>query len=200
MGKARPRRQATIERKTRETEVKLALDLDGEGQSSIRTGVPFLDHMLELFSKHGFFNLAVEAKGDLTVDDHHTVEDIGICLGQALGKALGDKSGIRRFGSASVPLDEALATVVVDVSGRPYLVFKASLDKHRVGTFDPALVHDFFQALTNQAAITLHISVPHGRNAHHKIECIFKAFARALADAVSFDARQSGVPSTKGVL
>ncbi|MBI2191842.1 MAG: imidazoleglycerol-phosphate dehydratase HisB [Planctomycetes bacterium] len=196
----RDARRARVERKTRETEVVVELGLDGEGRSNIHSGVPFLDHMLELFSKHGFFDLTVEARGDLAVDDHHTVEDIGICLGQALSKALGDKMGIRRFGSASVPLDEALGVAVVDVSGRAYLALRGRLGKQRVGTFDPALVQDFFQALASNAALTIHLTVPYGRNAHHKIECLFKAFSRALADAVSYDARQTGVPSTKGMI
>lgn len=200
MAKRRIPRKSKIERKTKETDIRLSLDLDSATPGKIDTGVPFLDHMLELFSKHGFCNLSVEAKGDTDIDDHHTVEDIGICLGQAIGQAVGDKSGLRRFGFASVPLDESLANVTVDLSGRACLVMKAKLGSHRVGTFDPDLVHDFFQGLVDNAAITLHIQVPYGRNAHHKIECIFKAFSRAFADAVTKDPRQSGVPSTKGVL
>lgn len=194
------KRQSKIDRKTRETEIAVTLDLDGQGQCHAETGVPFLDHMLELFTKHGFIDLSVIAKGDLDVDGHHTVEDVGICIGQAIREALGDKKGIRRYGFASVPLDEALAQVTVDLSGRSFLVLNADLGQQFVGTFDPDLVHDFFHSLAANAQITLHVNVLYGRNTHHKIECIFKAFARALAEAVSNDPRQTGVPSTKGVL
>jgi imidazoleglycerol-phosphate dehydratase len=194
------KRQSKIHRKTRETEITLSLDLDGQGNCNTETGVGFLDHMLELLAKHGFLDLSVVAKGDLEVDDHHTVEDIGICIGQALHEAVGDKKGLRRYGFASVPLDEALAQVTVDLSGRSFLVLNADLGLHFLGTFAPDLVYDFFHALAANAQITLHINVPYGRNTHHKIECIFKAFARALADAVTYDPRQKGVPSTKGVL
>jgi imidazoleglycerol-phosphate dehydratase len=200
MTKNDAKRQAKIARKTKETAISLALDLDGAGESKVDTGIPFLDHMLNLLARHGFFDLEVQAKGDLAVDDHHTVEDIGICLGQALNQALGDKSGLRRFGHAVIPLDEALAEVTVDLSGRSFLVMNSRLGKHRVGTFSPELVHDFFSAFVSNAAITLHINVPYGRNAHHKIECIFKALARALAEACSLDPRQKGIPSTKGTL
>jgi imidazoleglycerol-phosphate dehydratase len=194
------KRQSTIDRKTKETEITLTLDLDGQGNCRTETGVGFLDHMLELLAKHGFIDLSVVAKGDLEVDDHHTVEDIGICIGQAIHEAVGDKKGLRRYGFASVPLDEALAQVTVDLSGRSFLALNADLGKQTVGNFDPDLVHDFFHALAVNAQITLHINVLYGRNTHHKIECIFKAFARALADAVTCDPRQKGVPSTKGVL
>jgi imidazoleglycerol-phosphate dehydratase len=200
MTKPRLERTSEVQRQTKETRIRLALSLDGQGQADVKTGVPFLDHMLELWARHGFFKLTVDATGDLGVDDHHTVEDIGICLGQAFREAIGDKSGIRRFGFASVPLDEALAQVTVDISGRGVLVLNARLGRHRVGDFDPDLVQDFFQAFVVNAGVTLHLDVPRGRNAHHKIECLFKAFGRALADAVSLDPRQTGVPSTKGVL
>ena len=193
-------RKADVERKTKETSIKLSVNLDGKGESRIDTGVPFLDHMLNLVAKHGFFDLKVEARGDVDIDDHHTVEDIGICLGKAFTKALGDKEGIERFGFASVPLDESLAQVTADISGRSCLVMKARLGRHRVGTFDPELVMDFFQAFVSNAGVTLHIHVPYGRNAHHKIECIFKAFARATAQAVSINTRRSGLPTTKGLL
>ena len=200
MAKRTRKRQAKIDRTTKETEISLALDLDGSGESKIDTGIGFFDHMLTLLARHGFFDLTVTAKGDLEVDEHHTVEDVGICLGQALNQAVGDKSGLRRFGHAVIPLDEAMAEVTVDLSGRACLVLNARLGKHRVGTFSPELVHDFFSAFVTNAAITLHINVPYGRNAHHKIECIFKAMARALADAISLDPRQKGIPSTKGTL
>ncbi|MDP6112629.1 MAG: imidazoleglycerol-phosphate dehydratase HisB [Planctomycetota bacterium] len=194
------KRQSKIERKTRETEITITIDLDGQGNCRSETGVSFLDHMLELLAKHGFIDLSVVAKGDLDVDDHHTVEDIGICIGQAIHEAVGDKKGLRRYGFASVPLDEALAQVTVDLSGRAFLVMNADLGQQPVGSFDPDLVHDFFYALAANAQITLHINVLYGRNTHHKIECIFKAFARALAESITNDPRQKGVPSTKGVL
>jgi imidazoleglycerol-phosphate dehydratase len=200
MAKSDPKRRAKIDRKTKETDISLTLDLDGSGESSVDTGIPFLDHMLNLVARHGFFDLTVQAKGDLAVDDHHTVEDIGICLGQALNQALGDKAGLRRFGHAAIPLDEAMAEVTADLSGRSFLVMKCRLGKQRVGTFSPELVDDFISAFVSNAAITLHINVPYGRNAHHKIECLFKALARALAEACSPDPRQKGIPSTKGML
>ena len=200
MAKKSPARQATIDRKTNETQIALALDLDAQAPCDLGTGVAFLDHMLELFAKHGGLGLTVKAQGDLEVDAHHTVEDIGICLGQALSEALKDKSGIRRFGFASIPLDEALAQVTIDLSGRSCLILNADLGQQFVGTFDPDLVHDFFLAFVNNAAVTLHINVPYGRNTHHKIECIFKALGRALSDALAADPRQKGIPSTKGTL
>ena len=200
MAKKSPARQATIDRKTNETQIALALDLDAQAPCDLDTGVAFLDHMLELFAKHGGLGLTVKAQGDLEVDAHHTVEDIGICLGQALSEALKDKSGIRRFGFASIPLDEALAQVTIDLSGRSCLILNADLGQQFVGTFDPDLVYDFFLAFVNNAAVTLHINVPYGRNTHHKIECIFKALGRALADAAAADPRQKGIPSTKGTL
>ena len=200
MAKKSQARQATIDRKTNETQIALALDLDAQAPCDLGTGVAFLDHMLELFAKHGGLGLTVKAQGDLEVDAHHTVEDIGICLGQALSEALKDKSGIRRFGFASIPLDEALAQVTIDLSGRSCLILNADLGQQFVGTFDPDLVYDFFLAFVNNAAVTLHINVPYGRNTHHKIECIFKALGRALADAAAADPRQKGIPSTKGTL
>lgn len=195
-----PRRAATIERKTKETEVRVELCLDGSGTSSIDTGIPFLDHMLDALARHGFLDLTVKARGDLEVDQHHTVEDVGLTLGQALRQAIGDKKGIRRFGDASCPLDEALVHAVVDLSGRPFLAYGLEMTQDRVGTFDTELVHDFFLALTNEAAMNLHLRQLGGRNAHHIIEAAFKAFARALDRAKEVDTRVVGVPSTKGAL
>jgi imidazoleglycerol-phosphate dehydratase len=197
--KARGRR-ALVERTTRETSISLELSIDGTGQSSIATGVPFLDHMLELFAKHGFFDLTLRASGDLHVDQHHTVEDVGLTLGQAFREALGDKHGIRRFGQSTVPLDEALVSVVVDLSGRPFLVFLLDAGQERVGDFDTGLVEDFMLALTNELRMNLHIDCVRGRNPHHKIEAAFKALARALDAACQRDSRVSGVLSTKGML
>jgi len=193
-------RQAAIERKTRETEIKLRLDLDGTGQSTVSTGVGFLDHMLDLLSKHGGFDLAVDATGDLQVDDHHTVEDVGICLGQALAKALGDKAGIRRFGWTSVPMQDSLANIALDLSGRYALVFNAKFPSLKIGTFDVELVAEFMEAFASNAGMNLHINVPYGANSHHIAEAIFKALAKALRLAVDIDPRQTGVPSTKGTL
>jgi imidazoleglycerol-phosphate dehydratase len=193
-------RKARIERNTAETQIKLSLDIDGAGKHKVKTSVPFLDHMLTLFARHGHFDLTVDATGDIDVDYHHTVEDIGIVLGQALRKALGDMKGIRRYGEAKVPMDEALATAVVDVSGRPGLVYNVDLPKGKVGEFDVELAFDFFKALTNHAGLTLHIAVPYGDNLHHIIEAEFKAVARALDVATGLDPRTKGVPSTKGVL
>jgi len=193
-------RHAAVERTTRETQIALELSIDGSGSSAISTGVPFLDHMLELFAKHGFFDLRVQAKGDLEVDQHHTVEDVGLTLGQALRDALGKKEGIRRFGQSSVPLDEALVSVVVDLSGRPYLVYDLDPGQARVGNFDTGLVHDFLLALTNELKMNLHIDCIRGRNPHHKIEAAFKGLGRALDAATQLDPRVSGVLSTKGAL
>lgn len=176
------------------------LTVDGTGASRIRTGIAFLDHMLELFSKHGFFDLVVEAAGDLDVDQHHTVEDVGLALGQAFRDALGDKVGIRRFGHATVPLDEALVSVVVDLSGRPYLVYALDPKRERVGNFDTSLVHDFLLAFANELKVNLHVDCVRGRNAHHMIEACFKAFGRAMDQATALDPRVVGVLSTKGVL
>ena len=193
-------RKADVQRKTNETDIRLSIQLEGEGQYEVSTGVPFLDHMLELFARHGFFNLRVQASGDIAVDDHHTVEDIGLALGQALREALGDKHGIRRFGDASVPLDEALVSCVVDLSGRPFLAYNLEIRQERVGNFSTELVHDFFLALTNQVGMNLHLNMTQGRNPHHIIEAGFKAFARALSSAVEHDPRVQGVLSTKGSL
>jgi len=195
-----PTRIATIERKTSETAIKLTLSLDGEGSSDVRTGIPFFDHMLTLFARHGLLDLTVEAKGDIEVDFHHTVEDTGIALGQALAKALADKSGIRRYGSAYVPMDEALARVVVDCSGRPFLAYEAPRGVEAIGLFPFQLVEEFLRALAVNAGLTLHVSILAGRDAHHMAEGIFKALGRALDIAVSHDERVKGIPSTKGVL
>ncbi len=193
-------RRATIERNTTESRIKIGLSLDGTGKRQISTTIPFLDHMLDLLAKHGLFDLTVKASGDTHIDDHHTVEDIGIVLGEAFKKALGPKGGIRRFGTAWVPLDETLAQVTVDLSGRPYLVYNVKLPHRRIKGFDLYLFEDFFQALTTHAAMNLHVNVPYGRNPHHIMESIFKALAKALDQAVSIDARVKGVRSTKGSL
>ena len=193
-------RTATIHRKTNETEIRLELNLDGSGGSSIKTGVGFLDHMLELFTRHGAFDLKVEAKGDLQVDQHHTVEDVGICLGQAVKQALGDKKGIRRYGHFTLPMEETLATTAIDLSGRYYLVFQADFDSPKIGDFDTELVEDFWQAFAANSLCNLHILIHYGRNSHHKSEAIFKSAARALRMAVESDPRMTGVPSTKGTL
>ncbi|GIW42094.1 MAG: imidazoleglycerol-phosphate dehydratase [Candidatus Binatia bacterium] len=193
-------RRAEVRRTTRETDVAVAIAIDGRGEAKVDTGVPFLDHMLEIFARHGFFDLEVRARGDLAVDQHHTVEDVGLVLGQALREALGEKSGIRRFGNASCPLDEALVEAVVDLSGRPFLRYALELRHERVGSFDTELVHDFFLALVNQARMNLHLVQKSGRNPHHIIEASFKALARALDQATSLDPRVQGVLSTKGTL
>ncbi|MEW5781252.1 MAG: imidazoleglycerol-phosphate dehydratase HisB [Pseudomonadota bacterium] len=194
-------RSAEISRDTLETRVRVQLDLDGSGRSTLSTGVGFFDHMLDQIARHGLIDLTVEAQGDLHIDAHHTVEDVGITLGQALAQALGDKKGLTRYGHAYVPLDEALARVVVDLSGRPGLVFNVDFTRARIGEFDVDLVREFFQALVNHAGITVHIDVLRGVNAHHQAEAVFKAFARALRMAVSQDPRAAGhVPSTKGSL
>lgn len=193
-------RKHAISRATAETKIELEFALDGEGQANIATGVGFLDHMLVLFASHGLFDLTVQCDGDTEVDDHHTTEDIGIALGQAFHKAIGDKVGIRRYASVSIPMDEALATVHIDISGRPHLVYRVAGLKEKVGTFDTELVQEFFQGFVNHAGVTLHIHVEYGTNTHHMIEAIFKAFARALATASSIDPRVKGIPSTKGLL
>lgn len=193
-------RKASLERITRETSIRLELEIDGSGEAKICTSVPFLDHMLDLFSRHGLFDLRVEAKGDIDIDCHHTVEDIGIVLGQAFRDALGDKKGIRRYGQASVPMDETLASVAVDLSGRPYMVYHVNLPKIKIGDFDVELAKEFFQAFTNNVGANLHINVMYGENVHHIIEACFKAFARALDIATQIDPRIVGVMSTKGVL
>jgi imidazoleglycerol-phosphate dehydratase len=193
-------RKAKVERKTKETDISVDLDLDGKGDSEIETGIPFFNHMLESFSRHGLFGLKLKAKGDLAVDYHHTVEDVGLALGQAFKEALGDKHGIRRFGECSVPLDEALARVVVDLSGRPYLSYNVKIRPGRVGDFDTDLPHEFYQAFANQLGMNLHIDVVKGENPHHIIEACFKALARAMESATRLDPRIQGVPSTKGKL
>ncbi len=193
-------RRATIERTTAETSVRVDFSLDGTGQGQIRTTIPFLDHMLALLAKHGFFNLAVRAKGDTEIDDHHTIEDIGIVMGEALKRALGSKEGVRRFGWASVPLDETLAQVTVDLSGRPYLVYHVELLQRRIKELDLGLFEDFFQAFASHAGLTLHVNVLYGRNPHHIMESVFKALAKALDQATSIDERVRGVLSTKGRL
>jgi len=194
-------RTARVERITRETQIKLSLNLDGTGVSRFVTGVPFLDHMLDQIARHGLIDLDVEAQGDLEIDAHHTVEDIGITLGQAFAQAIGDKKGIRRYAHAYVPLDEALSRVVVDISGRPGLIWQVAFPRSHIGAFDVDLFHEFFQGFINHAHVTLHIDSLRGDNAHHVAETIFKAFGRALRAAVELDPRQLGVtPSTKGVL
>ncbi|MED4905449.1 imidazoleglycerol-phosphate dehydratase HisB [Parageobacillus thermoglucosidasius] len=193
-------RYASISRKTNETDIQLAFAIDGEGKAELHTSVPFLTHMLDLFTKHGHFNLTVTAKGDTEVDDHHTTEDIGICLGQALREALGDKKGIRRYGNAFVPMDEALAQVVVDLSNRPHFEFRGEFPSEKVGTFDVELVHEFLWKLALEARMNLHVIVHYGRNTHHMIEAVFKALGRALDEATMIDPRVKGVPSTKGML
>ena len=194
-------RKATIDRKTKETEIRITLDLDGSGRSRIGSGIPFMDHMLDLMSAHGFIDLEVDARGDTDIDDHHTIEDLGICLGLALKEALGEKKGIRRYGEATVPMDEALARVVMDISNRPVLCYRVSLKKRTTGTFDLGLVKEFFRALVTNVGITLHIDLLEGDEPHHISEAIFKAFARALDQATSLESRLNGkVPSTKGLL
>ncbi|MBO3651875.1 MULTISPECIES: imidazoleglycerol-phosphate dehydratase HisB [Bacillus amyloliquefaciens group] len=193
-------RKAERARTTNETDIKLAFEIDGEGKADISTDVPFLTHMLDLFTKHGQFNLTVDAKGDTEIDDHHTTEDIGICLGQAFLEALGDKKGIKRYGSALVPMDEALAQVAVDLSNRPHLEMRAAFPQAKVGTFDTELVHEFLWKLALEARMNLHVIVHYGTNTHHMIEAVFKALGRALDEASSIDPRVKGVPSTKGML
>ncbi|PMC34455.1 imidazoleglycerol-phosphate dehydratase HisB [Bacillus sp. UMB0899] len=194
-------RTASIKRDTKETQISLSFSIDGEGQSSLKTDVPFMDHMLDLFTKHGQFDLSVDANGDVEIDDHHTTEDIGICLGQAIREALGDKKGIKRYGSAFVPMDEALAQVVVDLSNRPHLEFRGELPSTKVGTFDTENVHEFLWKFALEARMNLHVIVHYGRNTHHIIEAIFKALARALDEATMVDPRMEGkLPSTKGML
>jgi len=194
------RRTGRESRKTKETDVSVAVDLDGAGRATVATGIGFLDHMLDLLGKHAGLDLEVRAAGDTHVDAHHTVEDVGICLGKALAAALGDKRGIRRFGFASVPMDEALADVSLDLSGRPFLVFAATFPTEKTGAFDAQLVEEFLRALAVNAALTVHVRVPYGRDTHHIAEAIFKALARALREAVALDPRVADVPSTKGVL
>lgn len=193
-------RSSTVKRDTNETKIELAFSVDGEGKTSLDTGVPFLSHMLDLFAKHGQFDLSVAAKGDIEVDGHHTTEDIGICIGQALREALGDKKGIKRYGNSFVPMDEALAQVVVDLSNRPHLEMRAEFPAQQVGTFDTELVHEFLWKLALEARMNLHVIVHYGKNTHHMIEAVFKALGRALDEATTIDPRVKGIPSTKGML
>lgn len=193
-------RMASIERKTSETDVRVAFNLDGKGNGNAQTGIPFLDHMLMLFAKHGIFDLDVVCKGDLEIDAHHSVEDIGICLGLAFDKALGEKKGIVRFSHSYFPMDETLARVAVDLSGRPYLIYKVKIIRERIGGLDAELVEEFWKAFVTHARLNVHIELLYGRNTHHIFEAIFKAAARALSNASRVDPRMEGVPSTKGVL
>ncbi len=194
-------RKAAVTRNTNETKIRVALDLDGTGKSKFATGVPFLDHMLDQIARHGLIDIEVEAEGDLHIDAHHTVEDVGITIGQAFAKAIGDKKGVRRYGHAYVPLDEALSRVVIDLSGRPGLEFHIEFTRAMIGEFDVDLVHEFFQGFVNHALVTLHIDNLRGTNAHHQCETAFKAFGRALRMAAEPDPRASGsIPSTKGTL
>jgi imidazoleglycerol-phosphate dehydratase len=193
-------RVASVSRTTNETDIQLTFQVDGMGISKIETDVPFLNHMLDLFTKHGQFDLNVAARGDIDIDDHHTVEDIGICLGQTLREALGDKKGIKRYASVFVPMDEALAQVVIDISNRPHFEYRAAYPSETVGSFSTELVHEFLWKLALEARITLHVIVHYGQNTHHMIEAVFKALGRALDEATAIDPRVQGVPSTKGVL
>ncbi|HHT9125833.1 MAG TPA: imidazoleglycerol-phosphate dehydratase HisB [Candidatus Brocadiia bacterium] len=193
-------RTTQVKRKTSETNVELTLNLDGKGKSNISTGVGFLDHMLDLFARHALIDLTIKASGDQRVDDHHTVEDVGICLGQALKDALGDKKGITRFASTSVPMQESLADIAIDISGRPALVFNVNFNTDRIGNFDASLVREFLEAFSANAGINLHVNVPYGSNAHHIVEAIFKGLAKALDTAVRINERIEGVPSTKGIM
>jgi imidazoleglycerol-phosphate dehydratase len=195
-----PARKASLTRETGETKIRLNLDLDGTGKGEIATGVGFFDHMLTLLTRHSLIDLAVHAEGDLHVDAHHTVEDVGICYGQALSEALGNKAGIRRYGSATVPMDETLVTAAIDLSGRPFCVWQAEVPLEMLGTFNTPLAEEFWRAVSSRGAFTLHVVLHHGRNTHHLVEGIFKACARALRHAVEPDPRMTGIPSTKGVL
>lgn len=193
-------RAAHVQRETAETRIELTLDLDGTGVAQLETGVGFFDHMLTLLARHGLIDLTVRAVGDLHVDAHHTVEDVGLCFGQALKQALGTKAGIRRYGSATLPMDEVLVTVAIDLSGRPFCVWDAEVPRETLGTFNAPLAEEFWRAVSSSAAFNLHVLLHHGRNTHHIVEGIFKATARALRQAVEPDPRGTGVPSTKGVL
>ncbi len=193
-------RTSIVERHTKETKIFLEINIDGKGSYDITTGIPFLDHMLELFAKHGLFDLEITANGDTDVDDHHTVEDIGMCLGEAINNALGDKIGIRRYGSFLLPMDEALAEVAIDLSGRPFVVFNTEWQQEKIKTFDTSLVEEFWRGFGTRALANIHINVKSGKDAHHVCEAIFKAAARALDAASSIDPRRSDIPSTKGTL
>lgn len=194
------KRSATLKRTTKETDIEISFDIDGAGEANVGSGIGFFDHMLILFAKHGLFSLTVKAQGDLVIDGHHTVEDIGIVLGQALAKAAGDKAGIRRYGHVYVPMDEALVLVVVDFSGRPFLAFDAELGQGRIGEFDVELTEEFLRAVAVNAGLTLHVKVLAGKNRHHIVEAIFKALGRALSQSLERDPRVQGVPSSKGML
>jgi imidazoleglycerol-phosphate dehydratase len=191
---------AEIARQTRETDIRLKLDLDGQGRAEVGTGIGFLDHMLELFARHSLTDLSVACTGDLHVDGHHTTEDVGICLGQAIDRALADRAGIRRYGHAVLPMDEALVTAAIDLGGRAYWVWDVVMPAPKIGTFDSELVADFWQAVCTQARMNLHVILHHGRNTHHVSEAVFKAAARALRDACELDPKSGGIPSTKGTL
>ena len=193
-------RKAEVKRKTKETEISLQIDLEGSGKHSIHTGIPFFDHMLSLLAYHSRMNLSLKARGDIGVDAHHTVEDVGICLGDGIRKALGEGRGIRRYGTALIPMDEALASIALDLSMRPWLVFHMKLKRSRIGTFDLELVEEFFKSLCNHGRMTLHINLLYGRNTHHMVEAVFKGVGRALRQAISLDSKSAGVPSTKGML
>jgi imidazoleglycerol-phosphate dehydratase len=194
------RRRASIERKTRETDVKVEIDLDGTGEYDVSTGIAFFDHMLQSFAKHGLFDLHIQAKGDLSVDTHHTVEDVGIALGQAVRAALGSPEGIRRYGARSLPMAEAKVEVSLDVSSRPYLVYRVELANDRIGSFDAGLTEDFLYAFSQNAGIDLHVELRYGRNPHHVVEAVFKGTARALREALEIDPRGAGLPTVKGAL
>lgn len=193
-------RKGRVHRKTKETDIYISVDLDGRGRYQVETPFPFLTHMLSAFSKHGFFDLEVQATGDVEIDDHHTTEDIGIVLGEVLAEAWGDKAGIRRFGSAVIPLDESLAQVTVDLSGRPYLVYNVRMPRKKIKAFDCDMIEHFFRSLVDQSKINLHINLLYGKDPHHILEAVFKAFGRALDQATQIDPRQAGVASTKGSL
>jgi imidazoleglycerol-phosphate dehydratase len=194
-------RSASVTRKTKETDIKVKLDLDGSGRTQIRTGIPFMDHMLNLMAVHGFMDLSISASGDIEIDNHHTVEDLGICLGKALDQALGKREGIRRYGHSVVPMDEALARAVIDISNRPFLAYNVFLKESKTGNFDVHLVKEFFRALVQNSAITLHVDLLVGEDAHHSAESIFKAFGRAFDQASGIEPRLGGaIPSTKGIL
>ncbi len=200
MAASRPKKQSEIHRQTKETDIRLALTLDGKGAAAISTGVPFMDHMLTLFAVHGFFDLTIKATGDTEVDDHHTVEDLGICLGQAFKKALGDGKSIRRYGHFALPMDETLVRVTLDISNRPYLHYGVTVPDRKVGSFDTALAQEFLRAFSLHAGITLHVELAHGDNSHHILEAIFKALAKALDHACGAEPRAKGVLSSKGML
>ena len=194
------KRSAKVRRATKETDIKLELTIEGKGKSAITTGIPFMDHMLTLMAAHGFFDLSLGAKGDVEIDDHHTVEDIGIALGEAFNKALGDRKAIKRYGRGLVPMDEALASVVIDFSNRPFLLYHVNLKRDTAGRFDAQLIQEFFRAFVNRSGATLHINVMYGENTHHIIEAVFKAFGQALDEATMLDSRITEVRSTKGIL